>query len=201
MNKQWQVGTVVDPAQPQSAVTHEIRLRGAVPASLLEQFPGMRLYRYPAVTVLHREMTELRDLDVLLEHLQSMGLTFSEIRQRPVSTPGLVHEPAGAREMWRVPHPPAGDRTLSPAALKRYEVHIVGRLGAPLLAYLDWSSHIQPEQCIVRLESTPGQLPEFLASCWKHGLRVERVSRIDPMWAPDPSASMVPFPGYLPGRR
>jgi hypothetical protein len=201
MNAQWQVGMVGDPAGPQISVTHEIRLRGAVPATLLEQFPGMRLYRYPAVTVLYRDMTELRDLDVLLEHLQSMGLTFSAIRQRPVPSASLVSGLAGAKEMGRVPHAGLGDPP-SPAVLKRYEVHIVGRLGAPLLAYLDWASITQPEQYVARLESTPGQLPEFLASCWKHGLRVERVARIDPMSAaPDASTSLVPFPSHLPGRR
>ena len=65
--------------------------------------------------------------------------------------------------------------------VRSYEVHIEGRLGTAMLRYLRWSNRRKPEQSVVRVQSRPDDLPEFLASCAEYGLTVDRVTRLDPV--------------------
>lgn len=65
--------------------------------------------------------------------------------------------------------------------VRSYEVHVEGRLGAAMLRYLRWSNRRQPEQSVVRVQSRPDDLPEFLSCCAAYGLTVDRVTRVDPV--------------------
>jgi hypothetical protein len=71
----------MDGTRSPDSATYEIRFREVVPPAVRGQFPAMSIYHGPAETVLYRDLTDLAELDVLLEKLQSMGLTLSEIRQ------------------------------------------------------------------------------------------------------------------------
>jgi hypothetical protein len=77
---------MTDRSRHADSSTYEIRVRGEVPTSLREQFPAMSIYCSPLETVLYRDVTDLSELDELLEMLQSMGLVLSEIRESPPST-------------------------------------------------------------------------------------------------------------------
>jgi hypothetical protein len=78
---------MVDLSRPPDSATYEIRLRGEIPVAMREEFPAMTIYHRPAETVLYRDVTDLAELDVLLEQLQSMGLVLSEIREVPAAAP------------------------------------------------------------------------------------------------------------------
>ena len=61
--------------------TYEIRFRGEIPPSMRERLSTMRIYRSPTETVLYREVTDVAELDLLLDHLQSMGLALLELQE------------------------------------------------------------------------------------------------------------------------
>jgi hypothetical protein len=71
---------MVDPSQSPDSAVYEIRLGGEIPPTMREQFPAMTLYRSPIQTILYRDVTDLTELDVLLEGLQCMSLVPSELR-------------------------------------------------------------------------------------------------------------------------
>lgn len=71
---------MVDPAQSPDSAIYEIRLGGEIPMTMRKQFPVMTVYRSPIQTVLYRDVTDLTELDVLLEGLQCMSLVPSELR-------------------------------------------------------------------------------------------------------------------------
>lgn len=71
--------------------TYEIRLRGEIPASLLARYPDLEVRTIATETVLHRELADPADLDLLLEHLESVGMELAELREIPSpSAPGEV---------------------------------------------------------------------------------------------------------------
>ena len=72
--------SMVDPPTPDARATYEIRVRGEIPASLLARYPDLAVRTIATETVLHRELTDLADLDLLLEYLQSVGLELAELR-------------------------------------------------------------------------------------------------------------------------
>ena len=71
---------MVDPSQSPDSGVYEIRLGGEIPMSMREQFPAMTVYRSPIQTILYRDLTDLTELDVLLDGLQCMSLVPSEVR-------------------------------------------------------------------------------------------------------------------------
>jgi hypothetical protein len=71
---------MVDPSQSPDSAIYEIRLGGEIPMTVREQFPAMSVYRSPIRTILYRDVTDLIELDVLLERLQCMSLVPSEVR-------------------------------------------------------------------------------------------------------------------------
>ena len=71
---------MVDPSPSPDSAIYEIRLGGEIPMSMREQFPAMTVYRRPIQTVLYRDMTDVTELDVLLEGLQCLSLVPSELR-------------------------------------------------------------------------------------------------------------------------
>jgi hypothetical protein len=75
---------MVDPTSPDARATYEIRVHGEIPAALLARYPRLHVRTIATETVLHRDLTDLADLDVLLEHLQSVGLELAELRQIPL---------------------------------------------------------------------------------------------------------------------
>jgi hypothetical protein len=144
---------MVDPPAAADSATYEIRIRGAIARPLSELFPDLRVGWSPVETVLYRDISDLVELDLLLERLQSMGLVLSELRENPPAFP------------------------TSPE-VRSYEVHVEGRLGQALLGTLGWSSRIQPEQSVVRMGGEAGDLDHLLESCSECGLVVDRVARI-----------------------
>ena len=77
---------MVDLCPDRNSATYEIRLEGEIPSAMHEQFPSMRVYRSPVETVLSRKVTDLAELDLLLEQLQSLGVVLCEIRESPQAT-------------------------------------------------------------------------------------------------------------------
>ena len=60
-------------------MVYEITLRGAPPASLTARFPAITLHSAPAATILSRRDANTADVDVLIERLQSVGITPLEV--------------------------------------------------------------------------------------------------------------------------
>ena len=60
-------------------MVYEITLRGAPPASLTARFPAITLHSAPAATILSRRDANRADVDVLIERLQSVGITPLEV--------------------------------------------------------------------------------------------------------------------------
>ena len=86
---------MVEPMPRDDVATYEIRFRGDIPLSMREQFSSVRIHRSPTETVLYRQVTDVAELDLLLDQLQSIGLVLSELQESPAH-PGDV--PAAARE-------------------------------------------------------------------------------------------------------
>jgi hypothetical protein len=80
--------TMVEQSHPADSATYEIRVEGEIPAAVREQFPEISIHHSPTETVLYRDITDLAELDLLLEKLQSTGLVLLEIREVPPSTGG-----------------------------------------------------------------------------------------------------------------
>jgi hypothetical protein len=59
---------------------YEITLKGAPPAGLTTRFPALMLYSVPAATVLSRRVIDPAEVEGLIEHLRSIGITPLEIR-------------------------------------------------------------------------------------------------------------------------
>ena len=163
---------------------YEIRLRGEMPPALRDQFPTLRIHRCRVETVLSRDVTDLAELDVLLEQLQSLGVVISEIRGAPAAGPS----PPGSSPLGTPLGVTVTDRAFGPPAeeggrpvVRSYEVRVEGRLGAALLHHLRWSYRVQLDQSVVRLSSCPDDLAAFLAGCADGGLTVDRVTRLDPV--------------------
>jgi hypothetical protein len=64
--------------EEQGAV-YEITLCGAPPASLTARFPAITWHSAPAATILSRRDADPADVDVLIEHLRSVGITPLEV--------------------------------------------------------------------------------------------------------------------------
>jgi hypothetical protein len=71
---------MVDPLQSPDSAIYEIRLGGEIPPTMRKQFPAMTVHRSPIQTILYRDVTDVTELDVLLEGLQCMSLVPSELR-------------------------------------------------------------------------------------------------------------------------
>ncbi len=68
--------------------TYEIRFRGEIPPSMRERLSTVKIYHSPTETVLYREVTDVAELDLLLDQLQSMGLALSELQESPAHLSG-----------------------------------------------------------------------------------------------------------------
>lgn len=75
---------------------YEIRLRGALPAGLRQQFPTAAVLATRTETVLFRRVERPGELDDLIAHLLSLGLVLNEVHevQLPRQTkPVAAHAP------------------------------------------------------------------------------------------------------------
>jgi hypothetical protein len=63
----------------EQGMVYEITMRGAPPVSLTARFPAIALHSAPAATILSRRDADPADVDVLIERLQSVGITPQEI--------------------------------------------------------------------------------------------------------------------------
>jgi hypothetical protein len=60
-------------------MVYEITMRGAPPVSLTARFPAITLHSAPAATILSRRDADPADVDLLIERLQSVGITPLEV--------------------------------------------------------------------------------------------------------------------------
>ena len=65
---------MVEPIPRDDVATYEIRFRGEIPPSMRERLSKVTIHHSPTETVLYREVTDVAELDLLLDQLQSMGL-------------------------------------------------------------------------------------------------------------------------------
>ncbi|HEX5905766.1 MAG TPA: hypothetical protein VFY56_02020 [Propionibacteriaceae bacterium] len=74
---------MAEPARTRDArgarAAYEITLRGAPPASLTARFPAITWHSAPAATILSRRDADPADVDLLIEHLRSVGITPLEV--------------------------------------------------------------------------------------------------------------------------
>ena len=77
---------MVDPMPSDDVATYEIRFRGEIPLSMRERLSTAKIHRTPTETVLYREVTDVAELDLLLDQLQSMGLVLSELQESHAQT-------------------------------------------------------------------------------------------------------------------
>lgn len=89
---------MVDLYPDRNSATYEIRLQGEIPPAMHEQFPSMEVYPSPVETVLSRKVTDLAELDVLLEQLQSLGVVLCEIRESPEATTSKLGRSLGVQD-------------------------------------------------------------------------------------------------------
>src|SRR4029453_10845383 len=63
------------------------------------------------------------------------------------------------------------------ASVGHYELRIEGRLGRPILGYLQWDSRLEPERAVVRVVATQKQLRMILEQLAQEGTEIERCVR------------------------
>jgi hypothetical protein len=63
------------------------------------------------------------------------------------------------------------------ASVGHYELRIEGRLGRPILGYLQWDSRLEPERAVVRVMATQKQLRMILEQLAQEGTEIERCVR------------------------
>ena len=78
---------MVEPMPRDDVATYEIRFRGDIPLSMRERLSTV-IHHSPTETVLYREVTDVAELDLLLDQLQSMGLVLSELQESPAHLSG-----------------------------------------------------------------------------------------------------------------
>ncbi len=83
----------IDPMPSDERATYEIRFRGEIPPDLSEWLPSATVHRCPAETVLSRDVVDDSELDLLLDHLQTVGLALSELNQSPVRRSASITGP------------------------------------------------------------------------------------------------------------
>ena len=83
---------MVEPIPHDDVATYEIRFRGDIPPSMRARLSKVTIHRSPTETVLYREVTDVAELDLLLDQLQSMGLVLSELQESPAHLSGASVE-------------------------------------------------------------------------------------------------------------
>jgi hypothetical protein len=165
------------PGRADSAA-YEIRVEGEIPADMRQRFASVTICRHRAETVLYRDVSDLAELDELLELLQSMSLVLSEIHR-------FGPDPRSARarrrrrdltEDTRGDASPLSDDRLG--VVQSYEVRVQGRLGDALLHYLRWSDRTPLAESAFRIQSNASDLWRLVASCMDHGLLIDRIVRV-----------------------
>lgn len=77
-----------------SPQVYELRVRGVVPASVLEEIGAQDMGEEPPLTILRTEPTDQAGLHGLLQRMRSLGLDLIEVRTTPVldAAPEVVPE-------------------------------------------------------------------------------------------------------------
>jgi hypothetical protein len=83
------------PVDDESTAVYEIRLQGASPEGLRQQFPSAIVLTTRTETVLFRRVEEPGELEPLIDQLLSMGLVLTEVHemQLPPSAAGQQEVP------------------------------------------------------------------------------------------------------------
>ena len=71
---------MAEPVPGDDVATYELRIRGELPPSLRERLSASMVHQGETETVLYRDVTDLAELDLLLDQLQSLGLVLSELQ-------------------------------------------------------------------------------------------------------------------------
>jgi hypothetical protein len=79
---------MVEPMPRDDVATYEIRFRGEIPPSMRARLSRVTIHHSSTETVLHREVTDVAELDLLLDQLQSMGVVLSELQESPAHLSG-----------------------------------------------------------------------------------------------------------------
>jgi hypothetical protein len=88
-----------------SPQVYELRVRGTVPESVLQEIGAYDVGEEPALTILRTEPTDQSGLHGLLQQLRSLGLDLLEVRATPVVHPPVPRaaEPGAAAEEAKRP--------------------------------------------------------------------------------------------------
>jgi hypothetical protein len=78
---------------------YEIRLQGAPPESLRQQFPTAAVLTTRTETVLFRRVEEPAELDALIAHLLSLGLVLTEVHEMRLASTAVVEPEAPGNEL------------------------------------------------------------------------------------------------------
>ena len=151
-----------DPAHSGRECVYDVHLRRRPPETLWVRYPAVAVHTTGSQTALRRRVSGQAQLDTLLQRLRSVGLVLMEVR--------------------RV----ADVATQNPETASRgvvYEVRVDGELGEPLLRYLNWPHYVVPGQTMVRIDAASADLHRFLEACTEAGVSIERVRRVEPLWA------------------
>ena len=96
-------------------VVYELRVRGPVPAELLEEIGAEDFGEEPPLTILRTEPTDQPGLHGLLQRLRSLGLDLLEVRTAP-QEPADTVIPAPTPPPIPAPSPPPSPTPLRPTS-------------------------------------------------------------------------------------
>ncbi len=151
-----------DPAHTGPECVYDVHLRRRPPETLWVRYPAVAVHTTGSQTALRRRVTGQAQLDTLLQRLRSVGLVLMEVRRvADVATQSTETVRSGVV----------------------YDVRVDGELGEPLLRYLNWPHYTVPGQTMVRIDAAAADLHRFLEACTEAGVSIERVRRVEPLWA------------------
>lgn len=157
-----------DPAHSGRECVYDVHLRRRPPETLWVRYPAVAVHTTGSQTALRRRVTGQAQLDTLLQRLRSVGLVLMDVRR--VSSVAT--------------ETPSAPDTVGCGEV--YEVRVNGELGKPLLRYLNWPHYVVPGQTMVRIDAASADLFRFLQACTDAGASIERVRRVEPVWAREP---------------
>ena len=86
-----------------SPQVYELRVRGTVPASVLDEIGAYDMGEEPPLTILRTAPTDQAGLHGLLQRMRSLGLDLIEVRATPVpdELPSPRSADSASGEVWR----------------------------------------------------------------------------------------------------
>jgi hypothetical protein len=85
-----------------TTIEFEIRVAGALPASVIEEMPGVRVVTHPPETVLRGPVVDQAQLIGIINRLQGLGVVLTGIRQLSDPAETSVRPPMGSEgAVWQ----------------------------------------------------------------------------------------------------